>query len=193
MRLPWVPCHVAEDIARQLSHHLDLNGDRLGPKSISAYRNLYIESRLKVWRRIQTEIDPSWHEDDPNNMAWTHVAPPGKYKDRQGVRPEDIIDPDLRADYERRIKENVAKGERNIRQSQLRSESDRWLKNSLKGDMISMYGQFPVAPDDWEMLKAYLRVYVASPVVREELFSLAQAAAKDEPNKEPPAAKRNEQ
>ncbi|MDD4890991.1 MAG: hypothetical protein PHU85_13805 [Phycisphaerae bacterium] len=178
-----VPVPLAMDLASQMSYALDLDGRPLTPQSRSAYRNTFVEYRLRVWRRVAAAIDPTWKENDPNNAVYANMAPPGGAYP-SGVAPEGIKEPEIRQAYEKLLAENHRKAKRNNQQITARRNADTWRKRALGVDMVSLYGKGPVTDEDWEMLKAYLRVYVSDDGLRQEIYGKCRKAAGAEGEKE---------
>jgi hypothetical protein len=174
--LDAVPVDLAMKVVQQMSYQLDLGAKLLTHDSSSAYRNVFVEYRLRVWRRIPPLIDPIWKADDPQNTVYMNMSPPGgKYP--SGIAPEGIMEPEIRQEYEKRLAENHRRAERNSQQIHARQIRDEWLKGALRGDMVKLYEKFPVTDEDWDTLKAYLQVYVTDAQVRQELYALCREAA----------------
>lgn len=177
--LPYVdalPDRLAMDIVSQMSPRLDLDAKPLSADTISAYRNLYVEKRLRLWQRIVTRIEETWVSDDPANRVVSRVYPGLGYSWR--TKREEISDPEVRKDFERRIAENHAKALRNTEQHEARLNRSHWLNHALRRNLSAIYTRGPVTANDLEVLKAYLRIYVSDEQLRKELFEQAETGAK---------------
>jgi len=152
-----------------MSSYYDSNGKPFTEKTVSAYRNMYVRYHLRAWERVESDIDPTWRVDDPANRI-THVSPPGY---PPGTRPEEIKEPELRAEYEAIAK----KSERNSQQWLARRLKEFYLRR-LKKRVAEIYRKEPVAAEDLDLLKACLRIHVSDEKLRNELFEIAQSAAK---------------
>ena len=176
--LPYVdavPVSLAMDLVTQMSYSLDLDSRPLTPQSEAAYRNTFVEYRLRVWRRIVGEIDPTWKEGDPKNEAFLNISPPDGGP--SGVAPDSIKDPEIRQAYEKMLAENSRRMERNNQQIYARRNAETWRKRALSVDIVYLYENRPVNNEDWETLKAYLRVYVSDNDLRQELYTKCRKAA----------------
>lgn len=176
--LPYVdavPVSLAIDVVTQMSHSLDLNSDPLTPRTAATYRNTFVEYRLRVWRRIVEEIDPTWKQDDPNNTVYGNMSPPG-HTYPSGIAPEAIKEPEIRQAYEKMLAENNRRAKRNVQQHFARQNADRFM-SELNRSIPHKYERFPVTDGDWEMLRAYLRIYVSDDTFRQELYAKCRKAA----------------
>jgi hypothetical protein len=178
-----VPVELAMDVVGQMSYSLDLDAKPLTDQSFPAYRNAFVEHRLRVWKRILAGIDPTWDANDPKNAVYLNMSPPG-YNGPGGIAPEAIKEPNIRQEYERMLAENAKRACKNSEQLTATRNRERWL-GYLQKDMASMYGRAPVSEQDWEMLKAYLRIYVADAKLRQELYDRCRKAAVREPASQP--------
>ncbi len=177
--LPYVdavPVPLAMDLVRQMSYSLDLDSRPLTPQSGAVYRNTFVEYRLRVWRRIVGEIDPTWKEDDPNNRVFLNTSPPGYLM--VGIAPDSIKEPEIRQAYEKKLAENSRRLERNSQQITARRNAETWRKRALNEDIVTLYERFPVNNEDWDALKAYLRVYVSDADLRQELYTKCRRVAR---------------
>lgn len=167
--LPYVdavPVETAMSVVTYLSYNLDAKGNALTAKSIHEYRNLFVETRLKIWKRIYDSIDPNYK---PIRVVWP-VTPPGKYSSIwPPVKPEDIKEPDLRKQYEDEIAKAHENAMQNNQQADAKKLEKRWLR-IIKRDIPAMYKRFNVSKDDLEILSAYLRIYVSDEILRKDLY-----------------------
>lgn len=175
--LDAVPSSLAMDVVSQMSYELDLELRRLNAGTLPAYRGIYVEKRLRIWSRIVSEsvIDPSWDPDDRKNDVPMAVAPLGS-KYPLGIPPEQVAEPEIRREYERRIAANFAKAERNHQQRQARGERDDWRKR-LSRDLEHIYRLAPVTNENLEALQALLRRQVLDEKLRKELFESVRGVA----------------
>jgi hypothetical protein len=167
----------AMKVVGQMSACYDLQGQDLTASTVGAYRNIYLRYHLRVWERVAAlPIDPTWHPNDPSNMVAGSMPPPcGKYI--AGMPPEYIKEPEIRKKYEAMLEANHKKALRNSEQWRLRWIQEGYLLR-LKRSIVHAYEMQPVikvSPEDFEILKAYLRIYVSDEKLRKELFELAQS------------------
>jgi hypothetical protein len=112
------------------------------------------KQKAELWlaarRRVESAVDPKFDFDD---RAELNVPTPPGSREPNGVSPEFIKDPKLRAEYERAIAENSAK----IR----RFNDQYWLKQNVPGFyknveqyLIISYTRPPADPSELEWLLA---------------------------------------
>ena len=75
------------------------------------------------------------------------------------------------------LEANRKKAERNLEQGHAKRLQEFYLPR-LKTAIADVYDIEPVSEDDFDVLKAYLRIYVSDETLRKELFDIAQSAAK---------------
>jgi F5/8 type C domain len=78
---------------------------------------------LKFLATMDQNLDPNFDVNNPTNWAAVELAPPGAGGLRypSGVDPNDIKEPEVRAQYEAELKENAAKAARELFQTRLRN------------------------------------------------------------------------
>jgi hypothetical protein len=171
--LEAVPTKLAVNIVCKMSVQYDLQGQPLTKQSVPTYRNTYVRYHLRAWERVVSDIDPTWK---PGDRSRSTLSPPGgKYL--PGTPPEDIKEPDIRSQYEAMLEANRKKADRNLEQRHARRLHEFYLPR-LKSAIADVYHIEPVSEDDFNLLKAYLRIYVSHEGLRKELFEIAQSAAK---------------
>ena len=109
--------------------------------------------RLHAWRRLTEAIDPTW---DPNDLPYINVPLPRGTEGSSGMAPEDIKDPNLRAEYEAAIEKNRQKAEKYSEQYQLR----KWLKRFPKRAEEYIIEAYSKPPFDEAELKQYMDKYI---------------------------------
>lgn len=156
---------------------LNASGQKVAGKEWQGLRNHLAECRLHLWRRIETVIEPNW---DPNDVPMINVQVSGVTPYSAGVAPESIKEPEIRKRYEAVLEANRQKNEKYREQRSARDIRQRYLPR-LKGGIADLYKMGPTSQDDLDMLKACLRIYVPEEKLRNELFEIAQRAAKQSP------------
>jgi hypothetical protein len=174
-----LPLDFEKYILRHMGYMtIDEQGESTVGKQWQLLRNKQMEYRLHFWRRINEQIDPKWKSSD---RPVANIMP--RSGGISGMSPEAIADPKQRAEYESDIRKNKEKTEHFNQQVKARNFQKDFLPE-LKNAITSAYNISPTTEDDFDMLKAYLRIYVSDEKLRKELFEMAQAAAKNADNKE---------
>lgn len=123
--------------------------------------------RVGLWlhalRRIERETDPSF---DPNDLFVMNVRPPAGANIPSGASPSAIKDPEMRAEYERLIEENIKKAEYYNRQHRLRLNGPSIISNGVKY-ISKMYAK---SPSDLEDLRNLLISYDISKGLQERIM-----------------------
>ncbi len=147
----------------------DVKGHKIVGKRWQALRNRICEHRLRLWRRIETSIEPAPNADD---AAPATANPAGGLT---GTASGTLTDPASRAGHGAAFEANRA-GNRYFQQPDARDLRNRYLPR-LKSAIMDAYKIGPVTADDLVMLETYLRTYVADENLRREIFEGATAAA----------------
>lgn len=154
------------------ARNIGAEGQKVTGSEWQLLRIQLLEYRLRLWRRLDRIIDPTW---DPDDVAMLNLSVPGGAY-RSGVAPEAIREPEIRRQYEAALDANRQKAARYREQHSARQLRDRYLPR-VKNAVADMYAMKPITAEDMELLEAYLRIYVSDQALRTELFDLAQAAA----------------
>ena len=124
---------------------------------------------LHAWQRLEREIDRNFNFDD---RASLNVSPPEITVFPDGVTPEAIKDPTLRAQYQAAISANAEKAKKYDRQYMLR-HLDKTFPAKAEQYIVRVYSQ---SPFNTEELKSYLNSYISDQNRRE---SILQQVAKN--------------
>jgi len=134
--------------------------------------SLWREQRLDVasrtvgtLERIEKVMDPNWKKD----VALRLQAEPPKGMS-SGIGPEAVKDPNVRAEYEKRIEENTRKNEWWKVQRDLRDLQGRLLKK-VRSAIPAMYSR---PPYDDEQLAQLLTEHMKDAAIRNEMLAAIQ-------------------
>jgi hypothetical protein len=97
--------------AGELLEQVDLFAPPSAEQRADARRQT-LEAWLSVLARIDAAHDPKFDPDDPPAARVAPPTPPGHRPYATGIDPQQIADPQVRADYERARAENEQKAER---------------------------------------------------------------------------------
>jgi len=125
---------------------------------------------LQAWARLESSIDPNW---DPNNSPGAFPLPPagvGRYG--SGMSPEDIEDPNLRAEYKAALNEYWQKialyqGQRSLRQ--VKKENLPALQKRLL--MLYSGPAFDSKNLETDALQQDLKKHIADKKLRDVIFN----------------------
>lgn len=95
---------------------------------------------LRLWKKLQDNIDRGFDCHNPENKPFSNVPVPGPYM--PGISPNNIKEPEIRAKYEEAIKINRLKQEKCSFQNQLQ-KLDKTLPTFVENFLIQMYSVFP--------------------------------------------------
>ncbi|MEZ5426088.1 MAG: hypothetical protein R2747_07485 [Pyrinomonadaceae bacterium] len=112
-----------------------------------------IKMLLRLWRRLQENIDRTFDCARPENRPVPNVPVPGPYM--PGVSSKDIKEPEIRAKYEEAIRANRVKAQKCGLQNQLQ-KLDKTLPGFVESFLIQMYS---VAPYDMDNLKKDINTF----------------------------------
>ena len=163
--------------------HRALTGNSIhfGCKGWETRAHTVLELRLQLLNKCFNERDYTYNLDDAP-IVYTEVAPPMWAAEHQmnltpGMRPEDVIDPEARRQYEEAINENNRKLEKYLREKGLQDIIDREI-DYVSSYMESVQGD----PDRQREITNSLDAIIESEVLRnriKEAFEEAVAKRKD--------------
>jgi hypothetical protein len=161
-------------------HESDLVG-WLGYQRSSAKEAVWLHERrekttlwLRVWQRLDREIDPTFNTNDRSRLPSPRVYPPVETGLPAGTPPSAIKDLRVRARYEAAIAENNRKAKAVQQQLPLvshgpafKAQAERWL--------IQAYSQPPFRNAE---LKRFLDIYVYDKSTRQRILSEVEKNSK---------------
>ena len=132
-------------------------------KEFAQKRRKAVEVWLHAWKRLTDACDPNWPPHGrllgPNSVGADMGLP-------EGIAPENVRDPALRARYKAAIEQNRRDIERYTEQSRLHDWL-KWFPKHLEGDMIQAYSK---PPFDVAELKQCLDKYITDQTIRARIL-----------------------
>jgi hypothetical protein len=154
-----------------LGGSVDAEGMQLTAATAPAWRKRYAKALLEVWQNVADADDPTFVPFDKATMLSFDPLPPPGYP--TGVDPKEIKEPDVRKKYEAYLADRMAQNERRLTKTQARELLIEYTL-IIERDLSNTYGGVAPTPDDWEILQAYLRIYVSDPALRREFYEIAK-------------------
>jgi hypothetical protein len=139
-----------------------------------------IDVRLRAWRRLLVAIDPTW---DPDEVVGVYPDPPrGLQYWVNGMDPNAIGDPIIRAEYKAALAAKQQKIEEYVEQNRLHKWLERYPKY-IESYMISNYSRPPYNSEELkQMLDASALGEERQTHILETVTRNIEAAKADDPN-----------
>ena len=135
-----VPISLEQRMIENLQGVEEYKASLVSEENWEADRAERIKLLLHLWRRLQNNIDRNFDPANVENKPISNVPVPGPYK--QGVNPDNIREPEIRAKYKESIKANTLKAKKYNMQVQLK-KLDKTLPEFVESFLIQMYSAFP--------------------------------------------------
>lgn len=154
-------CKVAARIAGEPYLDGPMYATQDGPAGLT--RREKLEFRLKVLDRLVAGIDKdNWRGETFSINVWAPGVPIA------GMAPNEVKDPVVRKEYERRIAENIRKAEKNLRNDHLEYFKANWIRSTE----YFVTRTYRTDPADVAEIKAAISSAVCEPSLRVELEKL---------------------
>jgi len=158
-----LPADLEAKLVLHLQEDIEYTKGQVSPEEWSEKRRTRSETWLRTWRHLKDAIDPNFN---PNDLPLANVPLPAGVAGPAGLAPEQIKDPELRAQYQRAIDANNQKAERNRTQAALRRTQDMY-GNVMEAYLVRSYSRPPHNAGELEKI---LKKYSVDATTRTRIF-----------------------
>lgn len=147
-----LPADLEAKLVLHLQEDIEYTKGQLSNAEWIEKRRTKSETWLRAWQHLNDAIDPNFNVND---LPLANVPLPAGVAGPAGLAPEQVKDPELRAQYQRAIDANNQKAERNRTQAALRRTRDMFSK-VMEAYLVRSYSRLP---DNVAELEANLKKY----------------------------------